>query len=180
MSAFRPDLVACWMFRVEPDGQVRILLLHRAPGRVFPGMWQPVTGKLEPGERIVDGALRELVEETAIGPDGIEVLYGIDPVNIFHADHVDSLQAEAVFAAELKAGVEARLSDEHDEQGWLTPGEATAMVVWPAYREAITQLVWISGHRDLARLMQVGAWAVPESMPPGPASPRPSPDDPSR
>ena len=160
------------MFRVGADGQVRILLLHRAPGRIFPGIWQPVTGKLEPGERIVDGALRELVEETAIGPTGIEVLFGIDQVNIFHADHLDSLQAEAVFAAELKPGVEASLSDEHDEQRWLTPGEATEMVVWPAYREAIDQLEWIATHRDLARLMQVGAWAVPESAPP--------PDTPSR
>lgn len=170
--SFRPDLVACWIFRVASDGKVRILLLHRAPGRIFTGMWQPVTGKLEPGERIVDGTLRELVEETAIGPDEIEVLYGIDQVNIFHADHVDSLQAEAVFAAELKPGVEARLSEEHDEQRWLTPGEATEMVVWPAYREAIIQLEWIATHRDLARLMQVGAWAVPESAPP--------PDTPSR
>lgn len=172
MSPFRPDLVACWMFRVAPDGQVRILLLQRAPGRIFPGLWQPVTGKLEPGERIVEGALRELVEETGIGPDGIEVLYGIDQVNIFHADRVDALQAEAVFAAELKAGVEASLSDEHDEQRWLTAGEASEVVVWPAYREAIIQLEWIATHRDLARLMQVGTWAVPESAPP--------PDTPSR
>ena len=171
MSAFRPDLVACWMFRVPAAGQVRILLLHRAPGRIFPGIWQPVTGSLESGERIVDGALRELVEETAISPDGLEALYGLDQVNIFHADHIDALQAEAVFAAELKPGVEADLSDEHDDQRWLAPGEASEMVVWPAYRGAIAQIEWIANHRDLARVMQVGAWAVPESAPPRPASP---------
>ena len=154
------------MFRVPRAGEMRILLLHRAPGRIFEGVWQPVTGGLEPGERIVDGALRELVEETAIDPTGIEVLYGLDQVNLFHADHVDALQAEAVFAAELRSGVEAVLSDEHDEQRWVGPAEAAEMVVWPAYRAAIAQLEWIVGHRDLARLMQVGAWAVPESAPP--------------
>ena len=58
--------------------------------------------------------------------------------------HIDALQAEAVFAAELKPGVEAVLSDEHDEQRWLTPGEASEMVVWPAYREAIAQIEWIA------------------------------------
>lgn len=171
MSPFRPDLVACWMFRVPAAGQVRILLLHRAPGRIYPGIWQPVTGGLEAGERIVDGALRELVEETAIDPAGIEALYGLDQVNIFHADHIDAIQAEAVFAAELKPGVEAELSDEHDEQRWLAPGEASEMVVWPAYREAIAQIEWIANHRELARVMQVGAWAVPESAPPRPAPP---------
>jgi 8-oxo-dGTP pyrophosphatase MutT (NUDIX family) len=164
------------MFRVPAAGQVRILLLHRAPGRIYPGIWQPVTGSLESGERIVDGALRELVEETAIDPDGIEALYGLDQVNIFHADHIDAIQAEAVFAAELKPGVEADLSDEHDDQRWLAPGEASEMVVWPAYREAIAQIEWIATHRDLAHIMQIGDWAVPESAPPRPAPP----DSPSR
>jgi dATP pyrophosphohydrolase len=163
----RPDLVACWMFRVT-ENELRILLLHRAPGRIFAGIWQPVTGRLEEGERIVDGALRELVEETGIGPDSIETLYGLDQVNIFHADHADALQVEAVFAAELKPGVEAQLSDEHDEGRWLTPSAAAEMVVWPAYRGAITQLEWLATHRELARVMRVGAWAVPESAPPPP------------
>lgn len=180
MSPFRPDLVACWMFRVGPDGALRILLLHRAPGRIFTGIWQPVTGGLEDGEGIVAGALRELVEETAIDATGIETLYGLDQVNIFHADHVDALIAEAVFAAELKPGIEPRLSEEHDAQRWLTPAEASAMVVWPAYRAAIEQIEWLATHRDLARVMQVGQWAVPESAPPPDAPPGAAPDHASR
>jgi 8-oxo-dGTP pyrophosphatase MutT (NUDIX family) len=166
MSPFRPDLVACWLYRIDAAGEPRILLLHRAPGRIFPGIWQPVTGGLEPGERIVDGALRELVEETGIEPDGIETLYGLDQVNIFHADHIDMLQAEAVFAAELRPGVEATLSEEHDEQRWVAPVEAAGMVLWPAYRAAITQIEWLAGHREMAALMQVGRWAVDGSAPP--------------
>jgi dATP pyrophosphohydrolase len=168
LSPFRPDLVACWMFRVGGDGQVQILLLHRAPGRIFSGIWQPVTGGLEEGERIVEGALRELVEETGIDPTGIETLFGLDQVNIFHADHIDMLQAEAVFAAELKPHVEATLSEEHDDQRWVTAHEALEMVLWPAYREAIGQIVWIAAHHEMATLMQVGAWAVPGSAPPPP------------
>jgi 8-oxo-dGTP pyrophosphatase MutT (NUDIX family) len=156
------------MFRVPTVGEVRILLLRRAPGRIFPGIWQPVTGGLEAGERIIDGALRELREETGIGADGIEVVYGLDQVNIFHADHIDMLQAEAVFAAELKPHVEATLSEEHDDQRWVTAHEALEMVLWPAYREAIGQIVWIAAHHEMATLMQVGAWAVPGSAPPPP------------
>ena len=169
MSPFRPDLVGCWMYRVDEAGAVRILLLHRAPGRIFPGIWQPVTGGLEPGERIVDGALRELVEETGIEPADIETLYGLDQVNIFHADHIDMLQAEAVFAAELRPGVEAVLSEEHDEQRWVSPAQASDLVLWPAYRAAIAQIEWLAGHREMARLMRVGSWAVEGSAPPRPA-----------
>jgi dATP pyrophosphohydrolase len=164
--SFRPDLVACWIFRVDADGRLRILLLHRSPSRIFPGIWQPVTGGLEDGERIIVGALRELVEETRIAPDGIATLYGLDQVNLFHADHLDALQAEAVFAADLRPGVEAVLSEEHDDQRWVSPAEASEMVLWPAYREAIRQIEWISTHRAMATLMQVGPWAVDGSKPP--------------
>jgi 8-oxo-dGTP pyrophosphatase MutT (NUDIX family) len=154
------------MFRVEQERGLRILLLHRAPGRIFPGIWQPVTGGLEPDERIIDGALRELVEETDIGPDGIATLYGLDQVNLFHADHLDALQAEAVFAAQLQPRVEAVLSHEHDDQRWVSADSALAMVLWPAYRESIRQIEWIAAHHEMAMLMQVGAWAVPGSAPP--------------
>lgn len=154
------------MFRVPTVGEVRILLLHRAPGRIFPGIWQPVTGGLESDERIIDGALRELREETGIGPEEVDVVYGLDQVNIFHADHIDMLQAEAVFAAELKPHIEATLSEEHDDQRWVTAVEAREIVLWPAYRAAIDQIEWIASHREMATLMQVGAWAVPGSAPP--------------
>ena len=163
--SFRPDLVACWLFRVGPEG-AEILLLRRAPGRIFPGLWQPVTGRLEEGERIVDGALREVVEETGIDAARIEVLYGLDQVNIFHADHIDALQAEAVFAADLAEGTEAVLSHEHDDQRWVLPAEAREMVLWPAYREAIEQIQWIATHPDMTGLLRVGPWAIEGSAPP--------------
>jgi dATP pyrophosphohydrolase len=161
----RPDIVACWLFRTGTSG-LEILLLKRAPDRIYPGIWQPVTGRLEEGERIVDGALRELVEETGIEPAGIEVLYSLDQVNLFHADHLDALQSEVVFAAHLRLGVEAVLSHEHDDQRWLAPADAREMVAWPAYREAIERIEWIAGHAGMAALMRVGAWASEGSVPP--------------
>ena len=62
MSPFRPDLVDCWMFRIgrTARGVARpeILLLRRSAGRILPGLWQCVSGSLEPDERIAAGALR--------------------------------------------------------------------------------------------------------------------------
>ena len=49
MSPFRPDLVDCWIFRDGASG-TEILLLRRAPGRILAGLWQCVSGSLEPGE----------------------------------------------------------------------------------------------------------------------------------
>jgi 8-oxo-dGTP pyrophosphatase MutT (NUDIX family) len=158
--SFRPDLVGCWIFRTSTDRGIEILLIRRAPDRIYPGIWQCVTGGLEGDEKVVDGALRELEEETGITAADIETLYGLDQVNLFHAEHVDALLAEAVFAAHVRSGVEPRLSHEHDDARWLSPEEARQMVVWPAYRTAIEQIGWLVANPQHAVFLRAGAWAT--------------------
>ena len=114
MSAFRPDLVDVWIFRVDAVHGVEILLMRRAPGRILAGLWQGVSGSLETGERIVAGALRELVEEPGLRPADVEAFYDLDQVNQFHVAPMDAVVTAAVFATRLKPGVEPRLSHEHD------------------------------------------------------------------
>ena len=77
---YRPDLVDVWIFRDGVDGP-EILLLRRATGRVLPGLWQGVSGTLEPDERVVDGALRELLEETSFARPTVEAFFDLDLVN---------------------------------------------------------------------------------------------------
>src|SRR5262245_43781415 len=93
MSPFRPDLVDCWMFRVgrtaRDIARPEVLLMRRSPGRILPGLWQCVSGTLDPGERVALGALRELAEETGFGPPDIEAFYDLDLVNQFHEPSVD-------------------------------------------------------------------------------------------
>ncbi len=157
---FRPDLVGCWIFRTTPEHGLEILLLRRSPGEIFPGIWQCVTGGLEGDERADDGALREVAEETAFTASDIEVLYGLDLVNVFYADHIDQLMAEAVFAAHVRPGVEPRLSEEHDDLRWVSPAEARELVIWPAYRSAIDQIEWLVAHPQHTPWHRAGAWAM--------------------
>jgi 8-oxo-dGTP pyrophosphatase MutT (NUDIX family) len=137
---FRPDLVDLWVFRAAAAGGVQILLMRRSAGRVLPGLWQGVSGSLEPDERVVAGALRELREETGIDRDAIEALYDLDQVNQFHEPSVDGILSAAVFAVRVRAGVEPKLSHEHDQARWLTPAEALNLAVWPAYRISIARI----------------------------------------
>jgi 8-oxo-dGTP pyrophosphatase MutT (NUDIX family) len=155
MSPLRPDILDCWIFRVgeaspgvgtggpaagsTPPG-AEILLLRRAPSRILPGLWQCVSGSLEPGERVALGALRELVEETGIGPDDIEAFYDIDLVNQFHEPSVDAILLAAVFAVRIRPDAVPVLSHEHDAMRWLDPDAAHHEVVWPGYREAIDRI----------------------------------------
>jgi 8-oxo-dGTP pyrophosphatase MutT (NUDIX family) len=144
VSPFRPDLVDCWIFRVVRSARdvpsIEILLLRRAPGRILPGLWQCVSGSLEDDDRVAVGALRELREETAFGPDEIEAFYDLDLVNQFHEPSYDAIVTAAVFAVRISPGSEPTLSHEHDAARWLPIDEAHAEVVWPGYRKAIERI----------------------------------------
>lgn len=155
MSPMRPDLVACWIYRVDAAGRVQILLIHRAPGRIYPGLWQCVTGGLEAGESIIAGALREVGEEVAIGPADIEALYETDIVNWFHEASRDGLMSEVVFAARVLPDAPITLSHEHDELRWVTPAEAHELVLWPAYHRAIEQIEWLVANPERAAVYRL-------------------------
>ena len=144
MSPFRPDLVDCWMFRVGHTARSiaypEILLLRRSTGRILPGLWQCVSGSLEPGERVAVGALREVAEETGFGPADIEAFYDLDLVNQFHEPSFDAVVTAAVFAVRLHDDAEPRLSHEHDAAQWHALEDAHEQVIWPGYRTAIERI----------------------------------------
>lgn len=168
MSPLRPDLVACWLFRLDQRGRPEILLIRRAPGRIYAGVWQCVTGRLEGDERIVDGALREVTEETGLAGADIDAVFDTDLINWFHEQSVDGIWCEAVFAARVHRGVEIRLSEEHDDLRWVTPAEARDLVVWPAYERAIDTVAWLVDNPD-----KTSHYRLLDSPPPSPEeSPR--------
>lgn len=143
MSPFQPDLVAVWIYRVpDPAAQteVELLLLRRAVGRPLAGIWQCVTGRIEPGETVALAALRELEEETGIAGDAIEAFYDLDLVNQFHEPSVDAVLVSAVFAVRVRVDATVSLSHEHDVARWLAIDVAWEGVVWPGYREAIGRI----------------------------------------
>ena len=158
----RPDLVDCWMFRVPATG-AETLLMRRAPGRILAGLWQCVSGGLEPGERVTAGALRELAEETGFGPSEIEAFYDLDLVNQFHEPSVDAVLTAAVFAVRVGPEAQPVLSHEHDGARWLPLEVAHREVVWPGYRTAIERIRddvldperarWFELDRDGARVI---------------------------
>lgn len=139
---FRPDLVDCWIFRSDAMGAAgpEILLLRRAPGRILAGLWQCVSGSLEDRERVAAGALRELAEETSLGPVDIVAFYDLDLVNQFHEPSMDGILTAAVFAVRVTAVAEPSLSHEHDAVRWLGVDAAHRDVVWPGYRTAIERI----------------------------------------
>ena len=126
--------------RIVRESDVDVLLLRRSPGRILPGLWQCVSGSLETGESVTEGALRELREETGFGPERIEAFFDIDQVNQFHEPSVAAILTSAVFAVRVGSDAEPVLSHEHDSMRWVSPAEAVKLAVWPAYRESIRRI----------------------------------------
>jgi 8-oxo-dGTP pyrophosphatase MutT (NUDIX family) len=157
MSPLRPDLVDVWIFRPiageaatdegtgpASSAPVEFLLLRRAKGdAILPGLWQGVSGGLEPRESSVDAAVRELSEETGFGPDQIDRFYHLDQVNQFLDPSSGGILilSAIVFAVRVKPGAEPVLSHEHDMLRWVSPDQALELAVWPAYRESIRRIV---------------------------------------
>lgn len=148
--SLRPDLVECWVFRVVPPSpaadtrpdadRLEILLIRRAPDRIFPGLWQCVTGGIEPGERVPMAALREVREETGFGTDAIEAFYDLDQVAPFYDEGADAVVVSAIFAVRVGPDAVVRPSHEHDGARWVPAVEAPRLAIWPSYAESIARV----------------------------------------
>jgi lipoyl(octanoyl) transferase len=132
-----PPLQTITVVALAHDG--RVLLLKRSPARG--GFWQPVTGRIEPGETAAQAARRELHEETGadvpVEPLDYRHGFGIDPVLMRSPTGEVRVAVEEAFVARLPPGFEPRLSEEHVEAAFVPAAEAAATPRFPGPRRAI-------------------------------------------
>lgn len=131
-----PDFRTISVVPVDRNG--RVLLLRRS--EVRGGFWQPVTGRIEPGETAAEAARRELREETGLDAP-VEALgyvhgFGIDPRLAHDPAPGVRVAEETAFVARVPS-VTARLSHEHVELAWLSAGEAIGRLPYPGLRRAV-------------------------------------------
>jgi 8-oxo-dGTP pyrophosphatase MutT (NUDIX family) len=148
--SLRPDLVECWVFRVVPPSspddarhdadRLEILLIRRAAHRIFPGLWQCVTGGVEPGETVPAAAMREVAEETGLAHAEIEAFYDLDQVAPFYDEGTDAVVTSAIFAARVRPDAVPRESWEHDGLRWVPAAEAPGLAIWPSYAESVRRV----------------------------------------
>jgi lipoyl(octanoyl) transferase len=131
-----PDFRTVMVVPLDRDG--RVLLLRRSEARG--GFWQPVTGRIEPGEPADAAARRELREETGVDAP-VEALgyvhgFGIDP-RLAHTPAPGVRVAEETAFVARVPSARAVLSHEHVEQAWLSPEEAIARLPYAGLRRAV-------------------------------------------
>jgi 8-oxo-dGTP pyrophosphatase MutT (NUDIX family)/2'-5' RNA ligase len=124
--------VAAGLFLVAPDPP-RVLLGRRTrdPGRRYPGVWDAIGGKPEPGESLLAALAREAGEEAGIEPLDLTALGCFD----------DGDRADAFYVASAWNGEPSnREPAEHSELAWVPLRRAAELPMAPATREALVRL----------------------------------------
>ncbi|MCE7934843.1 MAG: NUDIX domain-containing protein [Chlorobi bacterium CHB2] len=131
--------IATHFVQVHPirlgGGGVEHLLLRRAGAEsVYPGIWQVVTGRSNPGETTLQTALRETVEEIGILP----IEWHASPhVCSFYFQLEDAIVLAPVIICLLPSDASVLLSEEHCEYSWITAAEAVSILPFQTHRDGV-------------------------------------------
>jgi 8-oxo-dGTP diphosphatase len=108
------------------DGDGRVLLQRRAPGRAMAGLWEFPGGKVEPGERPEAALARELEEEL-----GIEVeTRALVPAAFASADNAGRHMLLLLYLCRKWQGTPRPL--DASELAWVLPADMAGLPMPPA------------------------------------------------
>ena len=109
------------------------LILKRSPDKIYPGIWQCITGKIEPNEKPIETAIRELKEETNLKPI---TKWTIDYVNQFYEAQSNRMNLAPVFGVEVNSK-NILLSDEHVDFKWCEIDTAKNLITWTQQKNGL-------------------------------------------
>ncbi len=153
--AIRTDIVEVFPFARQGETIVFLQLRRRNPPAA--GSWQPVMGHIEPGETAVDAGLRELWEETGLGPRVLEdgrALWQLEAVDTFFLASGNCILMCPGIAAEVDPSLPITLDDAHDAHRWVEAGQIEQAFLWPGQRHAARQVM----EEILAPNARLGRW----------------------
>jgi dATP pyrophosphohydrolase len=152
MAKINFEIVEVVVFRRKAFPE--FLVLQRADDeKIYPGLWQIISGGIEHGEKAYEAAIREVREEIGVEP---KRLYNTPLTNTFYFFTNDSVNVSPVFAAEVNDETGVKLSKEHKEFRWLKKEGAISLLVWPGQKEAIRSVYdYIIRKNPARKLMEI-------------------------
>jgi 8-oxo-dGTP pyrophosphatase MutT (NUDIX family) len=121
-------------YRRRGDTVEHLLLLRSRHDRLCPGIWQVVTGTMNPGESTMEAARREVFEETGLTAT---VWHILPTVATFYFEPTDQIVFAPIVACEMPEDGLPVLSTEHEEYVWTPRAEALLRLEFPSHREGV-------------------------------------------
>ena len=116
MPGFKSDTVQVHIAMRNKNDSYQYLVLKRSDEiKIYPSVWQVVTGTIESGETALQCAYREAVEETGITP---VKMWTVPYITEYFDTKSDMVCFSAVFGIEVNSN-DIVLSEEHSEYAWL-------------------------------------------------------------
>jgi len=118
--------IDCHVAFKEGDDYKLLALKTSEDKKVYPNIWQCITGKINANEKPYEAAIRELKEETGIKSKS---MYVIDEVSFYYEAAYDRMNIIPIFGI-IASSNKIRLSDEHQAYKWITSNEILKTFLW--------------------------------------------------
>lgn len=142
-------MVQVHVARQGSGGSWEFLVLRRSPDlKIYPGLHQCVTGRMEPDETAVATARREVFEETGLHAERMWVL---PHVATWYSPHTDTIEHTPCFGMLVQEHSTVVLSGEHDGYAWLGYEDALNALIIPSQKlclEIFRTTLSINAHNE--------------------------------
>jgi dATP pyrophosphohydrolase len=127
------NLIEAHIVRIV-DNKIEYLLLQRSKDKLYPNIWQMVTGKPNINEKAYQTAIREIKEETNLTASK---LFIVPHVNSFYNSFDDSINFVPVFLALVNRDENVIISAEHQDYHWVKKKVAKNLLAWPGQSTSV-------------------------------------------
>jgi 8-oxo-dGTP pyrophosphatase MutT (NUDIX family) len=110
----------------------RFLLVKRGKGGSYPGTWATVGGSIDPGEKPLDAAERELYEETKIDPSKVKFEFFEKQDKLNNTNFY-------FFKGYCDEEFECKLNEENDDCGWFDMDTLPSPLI-PLFKDSLDRI----------------------------------------
>lgn len=133
MIDYISNTIQAHVVRENYENDYEFLILKRSKyTKIYPGIWQVITGTIRENEKALDCAIRELLEETSLSPIKI---WKIPYVALFY-NHLDNrIHTSPVFGFLVDKDATVIISEEHSEFKWVKLNNLLQFLQLPSHIE---------------------------------------------